>query len=288
MPALLPPRREATTSDALVTDRDRLGACIELLVFLTLHVVAVIGIGLVGISIEAIALAAVSYAVRVWAVAAGFHRYFSHHSFALGRPAQFVIALLATLAMQKGVLWWVSTHRKHHLHADTPADPHSPRHRSFAYSHCGWLFDPANQAIDPKRVRDWTRFPELVWLQRFAWVPVAVYATTLSVLFGATGFVWGFAVSTVILWHSILTTGSFSHRLGGYRNFDLADDSRNNRVIALMLLGEGWHNNHHRAPSSARHATSWREPDPIYWSLLGLRRLGVVTRLRDTMPRLEG
>ena len=178
--------------------------------------------------------------------------------------------------MQKGVLWWVSTHRKHHLFADSPADPHSPHFHSFTYSHCGWLFDPANQAVDYDRVRE-VRFPELVWLQRFAWLPVSLYALSLWVFFGASGFVWGFAVSSVLLWHAVLATGSFSHRVGGYRNFDVHDDSRNNRLTAFALLGEGWHNNHHRKPSSERHASHCSELDPIYWALQVLGKVGLVT-----------
>jgi stearoyl-CoA desaturase (delta-9 desaturase) len=133
-------------------------------------------------------------------------------------------------------------------------------------------------------VTDLTRYPELVWLERFKLVPVAALGAGLWLVGGLQGFVWGFCVSTVLLWHTTLATGSFSHRFGGYRNFDTGDDSRNNRVIALLLLGEGWHNNHHRAPNSARHSTGRHEPDPIYAGLRLLERAGLVWSIRDTLP----
>lgn len=267
-----------------ITTRDRVGVLVDLVGFIAIHLIAIVGLAIVGFSVEGVVIAAGSYLIRLWGIAAGFHRYFSHHSYRLGRVSQFVVALLGTLAVQKGVLWWVSTHRRHHIHADTPLDPHSPHYRTFAYSHWKWMFDPANFSIEHDRVRDWARFPELVRLQRYTWIPVALYGALLWSVFGASGFVWGFAVSSIVLWHSVLATGSFSHRLGGYRNFDLRDDSRNNRLLAFILVGEGWHNNHHRAPSSARHGVDWREPDPIYWSLIGLQRLGIVSELRDTLP----
>ncbi len=256
----------------------------DLFGFAALHVAAVVGIAIVGFSWNAFGLFLATYTVRTWAVCGGFHRYFSHHSFQTSRALQFVIAVLGTTSMQKGVLWWASTHRRHHRLADTPLDPHSPHHRSFVYAHCGWVFDPAHQGYDRRIVADLAAYPELVWLERLKLVPVVALAGGMWVLAGPPGLIWGFCVSTVVLWHTTLSTGSFSHRVSGYRNFDVADDSRNNRLIALLLIGEGWHNNHHRAPNSARHSTGRHEPDPIYAGIRLLAALGLVWSVRDNLP----
>jgi stearoyl-CoA desaturase (delta-9 desaturase) len=252
--------------------------------FVALHV-GCLWVVAVGVSAPALGIAAATYAVRCFGVAAGFHRYFSHRSFRAGRPVQFVLALLGTLALQRGVLWWAATHRRHHSVADTPADVHSPHFHGFLYSHCGWFLDPANQPTDRRRVRDLERFPELVLLDRWKLVPVALFGGGLWLL-GPTTFVWAFCVSTVALWHATLATGSFSHRVGGYRNFPTADDSRNNRLIAVALLGEGWHNNHHHSPRSARHGVRPTEPDPIGGTLRLLERLHLITDLHPA-PELS-
>jgi stearoyl-CoA desaturase (Delta-9 desaturase) len=247
--------------------------------FVSVHL-ACLAVLVVGVSGRALAVAAATYALRCFGVAAGFHRYFSHRSFRAGRRVQFGLALLGTLAMQRGVLWWAATHRMHHSVSDTPADVHSPHHRSFLYSHCGWFLDPANQPTDHRRVRDLERFPELVLLDRWKLVPVALFGAGLW-LIGPQVFVWGFCVSTVALWHATLSTGSFSHRVGGYRNFPTRDDSRNNRVIAVALLGEGWHNNHHHSPRSACHGVRRSELDPIG---AGLRLLAQMRLVSDLHP----
>jgi len=253
--------------------------------FVVLHL-ACLSVLVVGVSTRALAVAAATYSLRCFGVAAGFHRYFSHRSFRAGRPVQLVLALLGTLALQRGVLWWAATHRRHHAVAETAYDVHSPHHHGFLYSHCGWFLDPANQPTEHRRVRDLERFPELVWLDRWKLLPVTLFGLGLWAL-GPTTFVWGFCISTVVLWHATLATGSFSHRLGGYRNFPTDDDSRNNRVIAVALLGEGWHNNHHHSPRSARHGVRRSELDPIGGTLRLLERLHLVADLLPA-PTPEG
>ena len=258
--------------------RWRPGSVAYAVAFAGLHV-ACLSVFLVGISARALAVMAVTYSVRCFGVSAGFHRYFSHRSFTARRGVQFALALAGTLALQGGVLWWASTHRRHHAVAETPADIHSPHHHSFLYSHCGWVLDPANKRTEPRLIRDLTRFPELVWLDRWRFVPVVALAAGLYAL-GPAVFVWGFVVSTVALLHATLATGSFSHRLGGYRNFDTPDDSRNNRVVAVLLLGEGWHNNHHHRPRAALHGWRRSELDPIGAGLRLMARLHLVSDLR--------
>jgi stearoyl-CoA desaturase (delta-9 desaturase) len=211
---------------------------------------------------------------------AGYHRYFAHRSFKTSRPVQFLLALVGTLAVQKGVLWWTSTHRHHHRYSDTEFDLHSPTHKSFLYAHSGWFLDQANRNTDYSRVQDLARYPELVWLDRRNLLPIAVFALLIWLSFGWGGLVWGFCISTVLIWHAIHSIGSFGHRCGGYRRFATADNSRNKWFLALVLLGEGWHNNHHFYPSSARAGFVWWAYDIVYWALKGMERLGLVWDLR--------
>lgn len=233
-----------------------------------------------GVTWRDVALCAVSYFVRMFGLMAGYHRYFAHRSFKTSRAFQFLLALLGTLGVQKGVLWWASTHRHHHRYSDTEHDLHSPIHRSFLYSHSGWFLDGENRSTDHSRVPDLVRYPELVWLDRWDLVPITLYAGLIWLLFGWSGLVWGFFISTVLIWHAIHAIGSFGHRFGGYRRFATTDNSRNKWFLALVLLGEGWHNNHHFYPSSARAGFVWWEYDVVYWILKGLERLGLVWDLR--------
>jgi stearoyl-CoA desaturase (delta-9 desaturase) len=234
----------------------------------------------VGASWRDLALCAVSYLARMFGLMAGYHRYFAHRSFKTSRPIQFLLALVGTLAVQKGVLWWTSTHRHHHRYSDTEFDLHSPMHKSFLYAHSGWFLDQANRNTDYSRVQDLARYPELVWLDRWSLLPIAVFAILIWLGFGWGGVIWGFCISTVLIWHAIHSIGSFGHRFGGYRRFATADNSRNKWFLALVLLGEGWHNNHHFYPSSARAGFVWWEYDIVYWALKCMERLGLVWDLR--------
>jgi stearoyl-CoA desaturase (delta-9 desaturase) len=211
---------------------------------------------------------------------AGYHRYFSHRSFKTSRPFQFFLALLGTLGYQKGPLWWASHHRFHHRYSDTYLDYHSPIQRSFLYSHCGWFLDKNNRETKYDRVADLARYPELVWLDNWNLIPVFSLAVILFFLFGWRGLVWGFCVNTILIWHAIHAIGSFGHRFGGYRRFITADNSRNKWFIALALLGEGWHNNHHFYPSSARQGFVWWEIDTAYYILKLMNWIGLIWDLR--------
>ena len=247
--------------------------------FLTMHL-ACLSVFWIDWGLFEVMLCLVSYLVRMFAITAGVHRYFSHRSYRTSRWFQFVLALLASLALQKGILWWAGMHRHHHRHADTDLDYHSPQTRSLFHSHIGWFLDPETRNADLSRVADFADFPELVWLDRWNIIPAALYGLAMFGLFGLSGFIWGFCISTVLMWHAALSTGSIQHRWGGYRRFDTPDSSRNHWMLSLLLLGEGWHNNHHFAPSSAKHGFAWWEPDPNYWILCTLEKLGVVWDLR--------
>ena len=224
-------------------------------------------------------LLAATFFGRMFAITAGYHRYFAHRTFRTSRAFQFVLAFLGASATQKGPLWWAGQHRIHHSDSDGPGDIHSPR-RGFWYSHQGWIFDPATNPTPLERIPDFARYPELVWLNRWHFVaPLALIALCLGIG-GVSGFVWGFAISTTLLWHSTYTVNSLAH-LWGSRRYATTDDSRNNPWIALLTFGEGWHNNHHHYMASARQGFFWWEIDVTYYLLRGLQALGLVWEIRE-------
>jgi stearoyl-CoA desaturase (delta-9 desaturase) len=224
-------------------------------------------------------LAAMGYVARMWAITAGYHRYFAHRAYKTSRVFQLVLAVLGGTAMQRGVLWWASTHRRHHKYADQIGDPHSPVRDGFWYAHVGWIFD-GRDSTDLSNVKDLLVFPELRWLDRHDYVPVAAYALLCLAVAGLPGVVWGFAVSSVVLVHATFAINSLAHRWGT-RPFDTPDDSRNNPVLAVLTLGEGWHNNHHHYMSAARQGFRRREIDLTYYSLRVLSWFGIVWRIRE-------
>ena len=226
-----------------------------------------------------------SYLVRMFGVTAGYHRYFSHRSYKLGRAAQFVMALLAQSSGQKGVLWWAAHHRDHHRHADLASDVHSPRH-GFWWSHVGWILSTERDHYDPVRVADFGRFPELRWLDRHHWVPLAGFGLAVWAIGGAAAFAWGFVLATVALYHATFAINSVAH-IWGTRPFATADDSRNNLLLALVTLGEGWHNNHHYCRSSCRQGVEWWQIDVTYLALRALAAIGVARDLRPFVTRHE-
>jgi stearoyl-CoA desaturase (delta-9 desaturase) len=239
-----------------------------------------------GVKWSDIALCFALYLVRMFGLMAGYHRYFSHRSFKTSRTVQFLLGLLGSLGYQKGPLWWASHHRYHHRYSDTYLDYHSPLHRSFLYSHSGWFLDSDNRQTKFDRVGDLARYPELVWLDDWNLIPVFIMAILLLLLFGWSGFIWGFCINTILIWHAIHAIGSFGHRFGGYRRFATTDNSRNKWFIAIALLGEGWHNNHHFYPSSARQGFVWWEIDVAYYVLRVMCWLGLIWDLRLPPERL--
>jgi len=247
----------------------------------------------VGWSWTAVLTALGLYLLRMFAITAFYHRYFSHRCFRTSRPMQFLFAILGNSAVQRGPLWWAAHHREHHAYSDTAADPHSPKQVGFWQAHFGWFLRQEAFATRTKRVQDWRRFPELYWLDRFdLLVPLA-----LAFLLFATGvwlevaapalqtnrwqmLVWGFFVSTAVLYHATYTINSVAHVLGS-RRFDTNDDSRNNWLLAVITLGEGWHNNHHYYPNSARQGFRWWEIDISYYGLRLLAAVGLVWDLKQ-------
>jgi stearoyl-CoA desaturase (Delta-9 desaturase) len=266
--------------------------------FAGLHL-ACLGVIWVGVSGIALAVAVALYVTRMFAITGFYHRYFAHKAFRTSRPVQFLFALIGAASVQRGPLWWAAHHRNHHRHSDTEHDVHSPVTRGFFWSHMGWFLTERGFRTDHGVIRDLQRFPELRWLDRFdVLVPVAL-ATGLYLLGswleaaypalatnGPQLLVWGFFVSTMVLFHATVTINSLAHRWGR-RRFATRDNSRNNWLLALLTLGEGWHNNHHHFPGSARQGFSWWEVDLTYYGLRLLALFGLVWDLRPVPAELR-
>ena len=243
--------------------------------FVGVHVVAVGGVAMLGWSWKGFALAIALYYVRMFGVTAGYHRYFSHRAYRTSRAFQFVLACLAQSSSQKGVLWWAAHHREHHKYSDGPLDPHSFREDGFWYSHVGWILSKNTEATDLKRVGDLARFGELRWLNKYFLVPPAVLAVGLWLAGGWPALIWGFFVSTVLLWHGTFSINSLAH-WWGRRRYVTTDDSKNSLLLALITMGEGWHNNHHYYSRSTRQGFFWWEIDLSFYVLKVLSLVGLV------------
>ena len=261
---MLPPAVEPRPPQ---TETSRLSNWLGVLAFVLLHV-ACLAVWWTGTSPVALALCGVCYLVRMFGITAGYHRYFAHRSYKTSRAFQFVLACLGCSALQKGPLWWVGHHRHHHLHAD-----------SFWWSHLGWILAPDHNETNWQAVRDWSRYPELRWLNRNHWIPAIMLGGLCFLIGGWSGLVWGVAVSTVLSFHATFAINSLSHLVGG-RRYATPDDSRNNLLLALITLGEGWHNNHHHYQSSASQGFYWWEIDVTYYLIKLLGFAGVVWDIR--------
>jgi stearoyl-CoA desaturase (Delta-9 desaturase) len=250
--------------------------------FVLLHA-SVVLVFFVPFTLEMIAWVTGSYFLRMFFVTAGYHRYFSHRSFKLNRFWQFVVAFMAQTSSQKGVLWWAAHHRDHHLHSDRKTDLHSPVHEGFWWSHLGWILSDEYDDYDPKRISDFSRYPELRWLNKWHVVPTVVYAVAIFLIGGFDAFVWGYLVATVMLFHGTFLINSLSH-IWGTRRFATPDESRNNFLLAVVTLGEGWHNNHHHFMSSVRQGIRWWEIDVTFYVLKVLSFFRITRDLREFRP----
>jgi stearoyl-CoA desaturase (Delta-9 desaturase) len=219
------------------------------------------------------------YEIRMFFVTAGYHRYFSHRSFRTSRWFQFVIAWMAMSSSQKGILWWAAHHRHHHRYSDQEEDLHSPTLFGFWWSHVGWILSDKYNETRFDYIGDFAKFPELRWLNKYCLVPPAVLGVALYLMGGWGLFAWGFCLSTVLLWHGTFTINSLSHIFGN-RRFPTTDTSKNNWWLALVTLGEGWHNNHHYYMASARQGFYWWEIDITYYTLKVLSWFRIVKELR--------
>lgn len=249
------------------------------------HVLA-LGVFFVGFSWKGIILCLLSYYVRMFGVTAGFHRYFSHRTFQLNRFWQFMLAFLAQTSAQKGALWWAAHHRHHHKYSDQPEDIHSPMQKGFWWSHMGWIMADDYVATRYDAIKDMAKYPELVWLNKNEYLATILYAVGMFAAFGWTGLFYGYFLSTVILWHGTFAINSIMH-VFGKRVYTTTDDSRNSMLLALVTLGEGWHNNHHFYPGAAAQGFRWWQIDMSYYVLLLGEKLGIVKGLRRVPARVR-
>ncbi|HVY22694.1 MAG TPA: acyl-CoA desaturase [Steroidobacteraceae bacterium] len=263
----------------------------RVLPFIAMHLMC-LGVIWVGVSPVAVAVALIAYLVRMFAITGFYHRYFSHRTFKTSRIGQFLFALLGAAAVQRGPIWWAAHHRHHHAHSDKQADAHSPLQHGFWRAHVGWFLTREGFAPDLKRVRDLLRYPELRWLDRLdIAVPVLmafgmlrlgqylqVHAPQLHTS-GAQMLIWGFFISTIGCYHITYSINSLAHVFGKQR-YHTADESRNNWLLAILTLGEGWHNNHHHYPAAARQGFYWWEIDITWYALKLLSWMGIVWDLK--------
>jgi stearoyl-CoA desaturase (delta-9 desaturase) len=259
--------------------------------FLLMHLACLLVIW-TGVSAVAVGICLALYVVRMFAITAGFHRLFAHRTYKTGRIFQFLMAFTGTASYQKGPLWWSAHHRGHHLHSDTEDDLHSPLAHTLWRSHVGWFLQRDSQTTDRKLIPNLIKYADLRFLDKYYAVPPALLAVSAFLLgaelqryapgLGTSGWqmlVWGFFVSTVLLYHGTFTVNSLAH-IFGRRRYATEDNSRNNLFVALITLGEGWHNNHHHYPSSERQGFYWWEIDVSHYILRALSWVGVVWDLR--------
>ena len=263
---------------------------------LAFHGLAVVWVIQTGVSLPALILFAVSYLISILSITVGYHRYFSHRAFQTSRLVQLLLAVLGCCQLQGGPLAWASVHRHHHRHSDDEDDLHSPRHGVF-WAHMGWLMERKTYDIAFRPVKDLERFPELVLLDRFNFVPAGLCLAGLwalgegwqwvlpnSPLDGWMWVFWGGIIRIVVVWHVTWSVNSFCH-LWGSRTHETTDTSCNNLLFGLLACGEGWHNNHHHDPSCARSGFGWSQPDISYAVIAFLKRLRLIWDVRPPIPQ---
>jgi stearoyl-CoA desaturase (delta-9 desaturase) len=282
MPAspLVAPGRAANLDDANLDKLDLANS----IPFLLSHAVAFAAPFVVGISWKLVGLAMLFYYLRMAATTIGYHRYFSHRTFKTSRVFQFLLAFAAETSAQKGALWWAAHHRDHHRYSDMEGDIHSPK-KGFWWSHVLWILCRRYGATDESKIKDFAKYPELRWLNKYHLVPPVLLAVALFLAGGMPALLWGFFVSTVLLWHGTFLVNSLNH-VWGTRRYATTDTSRNNAFIALFTMGEGWHNNHHHFMSSANQGFFWWELDPSYYLIKAFEALGLIWDVRTPPARI--
>jgi stearoyl-CoA desaturase (delta-9 desaturase) len=254
----------------------------DVIPFLCIHLVCLWAIQ-TGVRWEWVMLAIGSYYLRMVAVTAGYHRYFSHRSYKTSRVFQFLLAFFAMTSAQKGVLWWAAHHRHHHKYSDQEEDIHSPLQRGFWISHVGWILSADHMRTDLNLVKDFSQYPEIHFLNRFYFIPPFLYALFMYSVWGFPGLVWGFFISTTALYHCTFFINSLTHMVGRVR-YKSNDGSKNSFILAVLCCGEGWHNNHHHYQLAVNQGWFWWEVDLSYYILSFLSWFGIVWDLR-TPPK---
>jgi len=255
--------------------------------YILIHVLGLAALFFIPFHWSYVALFAINYFWGMFFITAGYHRYFSHRSYKIGRVTQFILAFICETSGEKGILWWAANHRDHHIYSDTDQDVHSPIKRGFWYSHMGWIFDEKTQGYNPKKVADFGKYPELRFLDKYHWIPPMTYALTMITIGAIVGgpmgafawFIWGFVLVLICQYQASYCVNSLAH-VYGTRRFDTDDFSRNNWFLAIITLGEGWHNNHHYYKASCRQGYKWWEIDITFYLLTLFSWIGIVKDIR--------
>ena len=245
--------------------------------FFAMHFVPLLAF-VTGVTTRAVVLCLVLFWARIFFITGGYHRYFAHRSYKTNRAFQFVLAFGGGTAVQKGALWWAAHHRDHHRYSDGELDIHSPQ-RGFWWSHWGWILCDKYAATDYSRIKDFAKYPELVWLNKNDIVPPIVLGVFTYLVAGWSGVVLGFFLSTVMLWHATFAINSLAH-VFGKRRYATEDTSRNSLPLALLTFGEGWHNNHHSYQASVRQGFYWWEIDVSYYIIKALSWVRITRDLK--------
>jgi len=254
--------------------------------FWGVHVLAVVGIALTGLSWAGVAWVLAMYYARMFFVTGAYHRYFSHRSYKTSRWFQFVLALGSTFTAQKGPLWWAAHHRVHHKLSDMPGDLHSVKQSGFWWSHMGWILSRDLEETDMSRIKDFAKYPELRFLDRFWMLPPVAAGVIAFLAGGFWGLVWAFAIPQVLAWHGTFTINSLSHVWGG-RRYETAGDWGTTPALAVVTMGEGWTNNHHHYQVAARQGFFWWEIDATYYVLRALAAVGLVWDLHGVPDHIR-
>jgi stearoyl-CoA desaturase (delta-9 desaturase) len=250
-------------------------------VLVLLHIGAVAALFM--FSWKALAVAAILYYIAIGlGISMGYHRLHTHRSYKVPRWVEYFFAICGTLTLEGGPIFWVATHRVHHQLSDLPGDPHSPRDGAF-WAHMGWIMfgdtNHNNTKMMSKYAPDLGKQPFYVWLNNWHWVPIAVLGTALCLWGGLQMFLWGICLRVVLGLHATWAVNSATHMFGS-RRFNTRDDSRNTWWIAIVSFGEGWHNNHHAHPTSARHGLAWYEFDPSWLLVKALKAVGIAKAIK--------
>lgn len=236
-------------------------------------------------------IAAVLYVFAInCGIGMGYHRLLVHRGYTVPKAVEYFLALCGTLALEGGPIAWVATHRIHHQHSDKDGDPHTPQEGTW-WAHMGWII--SGRALNSETealahyAPDIAKVKVHIWLSKYHWVPLTVLGIVLFVAGTLAGgfkagiglFLWGIFLRVTLGLHATWLVNSATHLYGG-RRFATRDESRNSWWVALLTGGEGWHNNHHAYPVSARHGLAWYEFDPNYWGIWLLQKLGLAKRVR--------
>jgi stearoyl-CoA desaturase (delta-9 desaturase) len=235
-----------------------------------------------------IVMVALYYTTGAWGICLGYHRLLTHRSLKLAKPLEYAAAIFGTLALQGGPIDWIATHRAHHAHTDTDGDPHDI-HRGLLWSHFEWLYKPNDAMLTPAETKrlapDLAGDPFYQFLEKTYLLWTILLGVALLAIGGWSWVIWGIFVRIVITYHITWLVNSAAHH-SGYQTFRTGDKSTNNWFVAFLAWGEGWHNNHHAFPFSARHGLRWFEIDATWWTIKILAWLKLARDIKVPTPAM--